>query len=189
VDEEAPQGTPAPRPGVTPERRPIPLVERKFDWVFLGFFLFNLLFITYFVDVEQVLIPDTSNFTYPLWPPKAAVDLFHWYGRTYDPLLVARPPFWRATIWLDVLLFGPYYIAAIYAFWKGKDWIRLPTIIYATMLFTNVVIILFEERLGIHKAGNFAMVFGSNLAWLVFPVLLVIRMWPSEHPFTRHVVR
>ena len=177
MDEEAPQGTPAPRPGVTPERRPIPLVERKFDWVFLGFFLFNLLFITYFVDVEQVLIPDTSNFTYPLWPPKAAVDLFHWYGRTYDPLLVARPPFWRATI------------AAIYAFWKGKDWIRLPTIIYATMLFTNVVIILFEERLGIHKAGNFAMVFGSNLAWLVFPVLLVIRMWPSEDPFTRHVVR
>jgi hypothetical protein len=57
------------------------------------------------------------------------------------------------------------------------------------MLFTNVVIILFEEKLGIHKADNFAMVFGSNLAWLVFPVLLVIRMWPSEHPFTRHVLR
>jgi len=28
------------------------------------------------------------------------------------------------------------------------------------------------------------MAFGSNLAWLVIPVLLVIRMWPSEHPFT-----
>ena len=165
-------------------RRPIPLRRRKFDLVFIIFFLFNLLFITYFVDLEQVLIPDTSSFTYPVWPPKAAVQLFHWYGRTHDPLLLARPPFWRATIWLDVLLFGPYYIAAIYAFWKGKDWIRLPTIIYATMLFTCVVIILFEEKLGAHAAPSFAMAFGSNLAWLVVPVLLIIRMWPSEHPFT-----
>ena len=141
---------------MNPDRQPIPLAERKLDWLFLGFFIFNLVFITYFVDVEQVLIPDTSNFTYPIWPPKAAVDLFHWYGRTYDPLLVARPPFWRATIWLDVLLFGPFYVAAIYAFWKGRDWIRLPTIIYSTMLFTNVVIILFEERLGVHAAPSFA---------------------------------
>ncbi len=60
----------------------------------------------------------------------------------------------------------------------------MPTIIYATMLFTNVVIILFEERLGAHAAPSFAMVFGSNLAWLVFPVMLIIRMWPGEHPFT-----
>lgn len=75
--------------------------------------------------------------------------------------------------------------STFYAFWKGRDWIRLPTIIHSTMLFTNVVIILFEEKLGIHAASSFAMVFGSNLAWLVFPVLLIIRMWPSEHPFTQ----
>ena len=168
-------------------REPIPLARRKRDWAFLGFFIFNLLFITYFVDVEQVLIPDTSNFSYPVWPPKAAVDLFHWYGRTYDPLLVARPPFWRATIWIDVLLFGPYYVAAIYAFWKGRDWIRIPTIIYATMLFTNVVTILFEEKLGAHAAPSFTTASSSpNLAWLVFPVLLIIRM-ASEHPFTQRL--
>ena len=27
---------------------------------------------------------------------------------------------WKATIWLDVLVFGPYYLAAIIAFIKGK---------------------------------------------------------------------
>ncbi len=68
---------------MNPDRQPIPLAERKFDWEFLGFFPSKLFFITYFVDVEQVPIPDTSNFTYPLWPPKAAVDLFHWYGRIF----------------------------------------------------------------------------------------------------------
>ena len=52
------------------------------------------------------------------------------------------------------------------------------------MLFTNVVIILFEEKLGAWAAPSFPMVLGSNLAWLVFPVLLIIRMWPGEHPFT-----
>jgi hypothetical protein len=31
------------------------------------------------------------------------VDLVNWWGRTFDPLLMARPPFWKATIWIDVV--------------------------------------------------------------------------------------
>ena len=63
---------------------------------------------------------DPNHFTYPLWPPAKMVDLVHWYGRTFDPPLMARPAWWRATIWIDALFFGPFYAFAIYAFIKGK---------------------------------------------------------------------
>ena len=37
---------------------------------------------------------------------------------------MARPPFWRMTIWIDVIFFGPFYLFAIYAFIRGRNWIR-----------------------------------------------------------------
>ena len=84
----------------------IPLGRRPTDWVILGFFVVNLLFITYIVDLEQLVIADPSNFAYPLWPPSFAVDLVHWWGRTFDPVLLARPMWWKMTIWIDVLFFA-----------------------------------------------------------------------------------
>src|SRR5215204_6380680 len=129
-------------------RAPIPLSRRKLDVVFLIFFAINFGFITYIVDLEQLVIDDPARFTYPLWPPAPFVDLVHWWGRTFDPVLLARPPWWRATIWIDSLLFGPYYAFAIYAFVKGKEWIRVPTIIWGSVMMTNVTIILFEEMVG-----------------------------------------
>ncbi len=113
------------------------------------------------------------------------VDLFHWYGRTYDPLLMARPPFWEATIWLDVLVFGPFYLCAVYAYAKGREWIRIPSIIWGTALITNVVIILFEEASGQHATPHLGMVIGSNAPWLLVPAFVIARMWRQPHPFTR----
>jgi hypothetical protein len=68
------------------ERQILPLRTRPFDLVFIAFFLLNLGFITYIVDVEQLIIADPAHFTYPVWPPRALVDLVHWWGRTYDPI-------------------------------------------------------------------------------------------------------
>ena len=39
---------------------------------------------------EPLVIADPNHFTYPLWPPAAMVDLVHWWGRTFDPALMAR---------------------------------------------------------------------------------------------------
>jgi len=76
----------------TSSARTLPLAKRKIDAVILGFYVLNLSFITYVVDVEQLTIPDMSvGWTYPIWPPKSMVDLVHWYGTNYDPLLIARP--------------------------------------------------------------------------------------------------
>jgi hypothetical protein len=160
-----------------------PLSKRPLDLALVAFFIVNLGFITYIVDVEQLIIDDPAHFTYPLWPPASLVDLIHWWGRTYDPVLLARPTWWKATIWIDSIFFGPFYAFAIYAFIKGKNWIRMPSVIWASVMMTNVTIILSEEIAGPHKTPQLPMVLFANAAWLVFPILVLFRMWRSERPF------
>jgi hypothetical protein len=167
------------------EQRVIPLRQRPGDLAILAFFLVNILFITYIVDIEQLIIADPYHFTYPVWPPAPLVDAIHWWGNTFDPVLMARPVWWKMTIWIDNLLFGPFYVVAIYAFIKGKAWIRIPSIIYSSMLLTNVLIILGEELAGEHPSPHFPVVLLANLPWLLFPLYIFYRMGRSTAPFTR----
>jgi hypothetical protein len=165
----------------------IPLRRRPLDVALVVFFAVNLLFTTYVVSLEQVVIADPSHFIPPPWPPAPLLSLVHWWERSFDPLLLARPAWYRATIWLDVLVFGPFYAFAIYAFARGRDWIRLPSVIWASMLFTNVFIILFDELKGTHATPAPGVVVAANAPWLLVPVLVVWRVARSPHPFTREV--
>jgi hypothetical protein len=165
-------------------RSPIPLSRRPLDIALIAFFAINLLFTTYVVSLEQIVIDDPSNYAPPLWPPAPFLALIHWYERSFDPLLLARPAWYRATIWMDVLGFGPFYAFAIYAFARGRDWIRIPCIIWASMMVTNVFIILFDELLGIHATPHPVNVVGANAAWFLIPCVVVWRVVRSEHPFT-----
>ena len=168
-------------------RYSIPLKQRPVDIVYVVFFLVNILFITYIVDLEQLVIRDPSDFSYPWWPLPFLVDMVHWWGSNFDPLQWHRPAWWKATIWLDVILFGPFYVAAVYAFIRGKDWIRIPTLVIMPVLFTNVFIICSEEIWGVNPALNLPLVLAANAPWFLFPVFLVWKMWVNEHPFTKPV--
>ena len=165
----------------------IPLSRRPLDVALVAFFVVNLCFTTYVVSLEQLVIVDPFHFTAPAWPPERLLALVHWWERSFDPLLLARPAWYRATIWLDVLVFGPFYAVAIYAFTRGRDWIRLPSVIWSSMLFTNVVIILFDELKGIHATPSPGVVVAANAPWLVVPLVVIWRVARSEHPFTREV--
>ena len=169
------------------DRRIIPLAKRPGDIAIVIFFLVNILFITYVVDLEQLVIANPTHFAYPVWPPGPAIDLIHWWGNTFDHDLIARPVWWKMTIWIDNLLFGPFYVVATYAFVRGKNWIRMPSVIYASILMTNVIIILGEERAGQWASPDFPLVLLANLPWLVLPLVIIGRMWRSERPFTRLV--
>ena len=164
------------------EHSPVPFSQRKVDWIFVSFFLINFFFITYIVDIEQLIIPNPDNFQQPFWPPPAMIQLIHWYGHAFDPLLIARPQWWKMTIWMDVLLYGPFYLLAIYAFIKGRDWIRVPAIFYSGMMFMGVTVILGEEIAGPHATPHLPLVLGLNLPWLLVPIFLTLRL-RREHPF------
>jgi hypothetical protein len=165
-------------------RERIPLRLRRYDVVFIAFFAVNLFLVTYLVDIEQLTIADPTNFHYPAWPPAPVVDLVHWYGSHFDPLLMARPQWWRMTIWIDVLYFGPFYAAAILAFSRGREWIRVPALVWAGMMLSNVVIILGEELAGPLATEHRAAVLGANAPWLLLPLAVIWRL-RRDHPFTR----
>jgi hypothetical protein len=162
----------------------VPLRRRPLDVVFVVFFAVNLGFITYIVDLEQLVIADPRHFHYPVWPPPPLVDLVHWWGRHFDPLLMARPAFWRMTIWIDVLFFGPFYIFAIYAFVRGREWIRPFAILWCGAMMANVSIIMLEEWHGIYATPRLGIVAGANLPWLLLPTVVFLRLFRTEHPFT-----
>jgi len=163
----------------------LPLKQRPLDIAFIVFFVVNFFLVTYMIDIEQLVINDPAHFRYPRWPPAWMIDLVHWYGHTFDPVLIARPAWWRATIWIDSLFFGPFYAIASYAYWKGKDWIRFGSIVWASVMLTNVSIILFEEVGGEHASPQLMRVLLANAAWVIFPVLVLYRMWKSVTPFSR----
>ena len=165
-------------------RTPAPLSRRPLDLALVAFFAVNLLFTTYVVSFEQIAVLDPLRDPPPPWPPEPLLSLVRWWETRFDPLLLARPAWYRATIWLDVVAFGPFYAVAIYAFVRGRDWIRLPATLWAAMLFTNVFIILFDELAGVHATPAPGVVVAANAAWLVVPVLVVWRLWRTERPFT-----
>jgi len=162
---------------------PRPFSKRPLDIAVVCFFIVNLFFITYIVDLEQLVITDADRFNYPVWPPSKLIDLVHWYGRNFDPVLIARPAWWRATIWIDAIFFGPFYAIAIYAFIKGCNWIRFGSIIWASVMLTNVTIILFEEVKGQYASPEIMRVFIANAAWVAFPLIVLYRMWRNVYPF------
>jgi len=166
-------------------RETIPLSERRIDIVLIAFFLVNLLFVSYFIDTEQLVIANPAHFTYPIWPPRPVIDAVHWWGYNFDPLLIARPVFFKVTIWLDNLLYGPFYLIATYAYIKGKEWIRLPSIIYAVLMIEGVIMILSEEAWGQYRTPHLALVVAANASWIIFPLILLFRVGLNEHPFTR----
>lgn len=165
-------------------RQAIPLADRKFDVVFVAFFVVNLVFVTYMIDVEQTIISNPYDFDYPAWPPKPIIDAVHWWGDNFDPLLMQRPMFWKMTIWIDTVFFGPFYLLAIYAFLRGRDWIKNWTLLYSATMMTNVTIILGEEVSGAHASSSLPIVLLANGSWFLVPLMLIVRVWP-EHPFTR----
>lgn len=170
-------------------RQPVPLSRRPIDIALVVFFAINLCFITYIVSLEQIVIDDPFRFTPPPWPPEKLLALIHWYEKSFDPLLLARPAWYRATIWIDVLFFGPFYAFAIYAYARGREWIRIPSFLWSAMMFTNVFIILFDELKGVHATPHPVAVVGANAAWGLVPLLVVWRMARSEHPFTEEIGR
>jgi hypothetical protein len=120
-----------------------------------------------------------------VWPPRVTVDVIRWYGCSYDPPLIAREAWWRSTIWSDSLLFGPFYVWAIYCFWVGDERIRLATIAYSGVICTNVFVIMMEEFFGNHATPHGGLVALLNTPWFVVPLVAAARMWREVHPFTR----
>jgi hypothetical protein len=55
---------------------------------------------------------------------------------------------------------------------------------WASVMLTNVSIILFDEVNGEHATPEPGRVLLSNAAWVIFPVVVLWRMWRFVRPFS-----
>jgi hypothetical protein len=88
---------------------------------------------------------------------------------------------------LSAFVYAPFYLVLVYALIKGKNWIQLPSVIYATMIVTLTGIVVFGvEFLGEpeYRTPNPLGFLAYNTLYVFIPLLLLIRMRKPE-PFTR----
>ena len=160
------------------KRAPWTLVDR----LLVGWFVLGLL-ITFLIDIEQVMVVDPAKYGQPgftpLWPPEPCVRAIHWWGRTADELVLARPVWFRVAIWLEILVQAPFYALAILAFVRGQSWIRLPAVVYSSVLLTIMPMVLGEQLLGPHATTRPGLVLAVYGAYVIMPALVA---WRVRHP-------
>jgi hypothetical protein len=172
---------------------PIPLRERRRDWFFVVIFAI-------FASTSALI--DTANTVGRPNPhshnPMARFVYDHVGG--IDPVLIANPRAVQLIVGFgSAMLFGMFYLVLIYAFVRGREWIRLPAIFYAGMVVMGTGVYLGVDILG--DAPLFAQACGPgsgfdyksarpllsvavNVPYPLVALLLVARMWRA-HPFTR----
>jgi len=178
---------------VTSSAVPIPLRERSRDWFFVVIFA---------IFASTSFLIDTANMVGRPNPhsrnPMARFVYDQMVG--IDPVLIANPRAVQLTVgFVSALLFGVFYLVLVYAFVRGREWIRLPAIFFAGMIVMGTGLYLAVGLLG--DAPLFALACGPGSAFdykspnalnsvavnALYPLvalMLVARVWRA-HPFAR----
>ncbi|ORX42936.1 hypothetical protein DM01DRAFT_1296239, partial [Hesseltinella vesiculosa] len=111
---------------------------RWLDFVFFTFFLTHIP-ITLFFDL-QALYPTS-------WVPEKLLAIVAWYvDITCDPFMdPLNDMYWfKSLATLEGIFQLPFFFVACYGLYYGKDWIRLPLIVYGAHVVTTVMPIVLE---------------------------------------------
>lgn len=154
-----------------------PLAERSFDWLFVvGFGVFvatSLLF-----DVQTALDLDMHD---PSANPLVQANA--WFARTVDPILLDPPLWFRVMCGVSAFVYGPFYIVLVYAFVRGRDWIRVPALMYASAILLSMVVVWAEAAFGSVRPRDLPFFMAVYAPYALLPVALIARM-RHPRPFT-----
>jgi hypothetical protein len=159
----------------------LPLRERRLDLFFA--FVFLLFAVTSGISdaiptLGIEMTPDSAN-------PLARAN--YWYAVDTDPLFMHPPVWMRLVTGLSAFVYGPFYLVLAYALVKGKNWIQLPAVIYATTISSITGVLVFGvEFFGEPewRCTNLAKFLPLNLPYVLIPLLLLVRM-RKPMPFAR----
>ncbi|MBN8217262.1 MAG: DUF2781 domain-containing protein [Spirochaetes bacterium] len=159
----------------------LPLRERRLDLVLALVFMW--------FTISSGIADAVSTLGVAMAPdsPNLLARMNWWYAHDCDPLFM-NPPFWmRICTGLSAFVYGPFYVLLAWALLKGKNWIQLPAVIYATMISVITGIIIFGvEFFGepAFRTPNPLKFLSFNLPYVLIPLLLLARM-RKPMPFTR----
>lgn len=159
----------------------LPLRERKID------IFFAVIFLVFAVTSGISDALPTLGIEMSADSPNPLARSNYWYAVDADPLFMHPPVWMRFVTGLSVFVYGPFYLLLAYALINGKNWIQLPSVIYATMISSITGIIVFGVEFfgepGM-RTQNPAKFLAFNLPYVLLPILLLIRM-RKPLPFTR----
>ena len=159
----------------------LPLSERRIDIFFaVLFFIFAI------TSAISDAIP-TFGVTMSPISTNVLARANYWYAASTDPLFMNPPVWMRFVTGLSAVVYGPFYLLLVYCLLRGKNWIQLPAVIYATMISSITGIIVFGvEFFGepMYRTPHVLKFLMFNLPYVLIPLLLLIRM-RKPLPFTR----
>ena len=113
--------------------------------------------------------------------------MFFWWCRAADPVLQLNPLWIKYLSLLSPVVFAPFYLASIYAVSRGRDWIRIPSVMYASVLFVDLSCFTVEAIWGELPSPNLGIFWCGYGYYQLFPLLLLYRFW-ADRPFAgKHV--
>ena len=160
-----------------PQSEAIPLLERPADLLFAAFFAFAT-WSSWFSDIVPAL-----GMTIAENSPSRLGRLTYFYAKDADPLLIASPYYLRISCFLSAFVFGSFYPVLVYALVTGKNWIRMPAIVYVSAMTYGMIMFLGFEFFGPLPPTNLGWFALWNVPYLVVPLLLAYRMRHPE-PFS-----
>lgn len=147
-----------------------PLKERPGDWFFVV--AFGIFIVTSFTaDILSALDVTTSADSDCFWIRK-----IHWYGENIDPLMRDNPLFFQVITIFTTFVFGPFYFFLVYAFVRGRNWIRIPAIMYVSAITFSTIIVFGVSFFGDRNPGSYPMYLAIYMPYIVVPLLLGYRM-------------
>jgi hypothetical protein len=159
----------------------LPFKERKLDQFFAVIFVVFAITsgISDFLPASGIkMVADSSN-------PIVRANYEYAFG--CDPLFLTPPVWMRFVTGLSAFVYGPFYLLLSWAIVKGKNWIQVPAIVYASMISSITGVIVF----GVEFFGepewqcqNVPKFLSLNLPYVLIPLLLLARMRKHD-PFTR----
>jgi hypothetical protein len=159
----------------------LPLRHRGFDFVFIVFFCWA--FVTCIISDA---IP-TLGIVQSADSPNILAQWNYAYASVNDPLFLNPPVWMRFVTGLSAFVYAPFYVVLVYALITARNWIQLPSVIYATMIASITGIVVFGvEFFGEPewRTPNPLGFLAFNLPYVLIPLLLLIRM-RKPMPFTR----
>jgi len=118
-----------------------------------------------------------------IYPPRFMVETMIWWGRTYNPLCLINPLFFRTIQIVNVILFGPFFIFGLFTFIRGLTWIRTPAIMWSVCSLFSLVLIISEELYGTYATINPSPILYGYYFMHIFVALLTLYRTYKPFPF------
>ena len=140
----------------------------------------------FITHIPATVLMDSQAIFPPNVVPGFAKSLLKFHVDTnHDPLMARQPVWFKSFILFELLFQLPFFFVGFYAFYKQRNWIRIPGIAYGTHTATTLIPILGEILYAkeIPDAGARLKLFLIYLPYLVIPAMIAVLLALEEKPF------